>query len=416
MMRNRILLVCIILFIGVNILFVYFDDDGTIDRKSYINEWSEVFKADFYKKLEKPGVLTSIQQNDVYFDKSMGSFQEFLVKEGEQVNQGDELYTYLVNDYYETKTHLTNKISRINGEIAAIETAISEISGYQIPSSSVPRSSTSTDTDETKNKIEVKIETTRSPIEAKYMKEQYLTEKEKELAREEAYLSSIQAQVTELEAGGDTITVESPFQGNVTLVSESLGDPLMTIDSQELNIVSELTEDQRAVINKDMPVEIAVNENKTTWKGSITNISDSPEEVALHGKSEYPFRVAFAKDAKIEDLLPGYHANLSITTKESKGALALFDDAIFGDSIWEMTNGGKLRRIKIETGLQMGRMQEITNGAKAGEWVAKNPESSFRSSGVFLTPLKLGKTQWRDAFHFKDKKWNKYAIIGILSR
>lgn len=411
MKRGRILIACVILFIGINILFVYFDDNGTIERKSYVTEWSEVFVADFYKKMEKPGVLTPIKENDVYFDKSVGSFQGFLVEEGAQVNQGDQLYTYRVHDYYETKTYLTNERDKISGEIAAIETAISEISSYRIPSSS--GSGTNSTMDNTNNEIEIKIETPDQPIEAEYMKEQYLTEKQKELANEEAHLASVQTQLTELESGGDTITVKSPYQGNVTLVSESLGDPLMTIDSPGLHIVGELTEDERTVINKDMPVEIAVNENKTTWKGTITSISDSPEVIALHDNSAYPFSVAFAADAEIEDLLPGYHANLSITTDASKDAQALFDDAIVGNSVWKMTNEGKIRRQKVETGLKMGRMQEITEGAKTGEWIAKDPESNFRSGEIFLTPLKLEEMQWSD---FKDKSWNKYAIIGLLSR
>lgn len=413
MKQGRILIVSIILFIGINILFVYFDDNGTIDRKSYVNKWSEVFTADFYKKMEKTGVLTSIEENDIYFDKNLGSFQEFLVEEGAQVNQGEELYTYRVHDYYETKTYLINEMNKISGEIEAIETAISEISSYRIPSSTEKDVRTSTSMDNTNSEIEIKIETPNQPIEAEYMKEEYLTEKEKELASEEARLASVQAQLTELESGGDTITVESPYQGNVTLVSESLGDPLIRIDSKRLQVESEFTESQRAIIDKNMPVEIAVNENKTTWKGSITSISDSPEVIALHDNSEYSFSVAFPEDAKVEDLLPGYHANLSIITDVSKDAQSLFDEAIFGNSIWKMTSEGKIRRQKVEMGLKMGRIQEIKKGAETGEWIAKNPESNFRSGGIFLTPLKLDEIQWSD---FKSKSWNKYGVIGLLSR
>lgn len=420
MKRSRILIACIILFVGVNVLLVYLDDNGTVERKSYVNEWSEVSKADFYKKIEQPGVLTSIEKNDIYFDENTGSFQEFLIEEGAKVNQGDQLYSYHVHDYYDTKTYLTNQMTTINGEIAAIKKAISEISTYRIPSPSASGASTSTNMDETKGEIEIKVETSRPPIEAEYMKEQYLTEKEKELAREEAQLASIQTQLTELESGGDTITVESPYSGNVALVSDSLGDPIITIVGKDLHIVGKLTEDQREVVNKEMSVEIAIDgSNDATWKGTITNISDLPEEIALQGKSDYPFSVAFAEDAEeaeVTDLLPGYHADLSIITKESKGATALLDDAMFGDFVWEMTNGGKLVKQKVETGLEMDGMKEIKKGAKPGEWVAKNPEDEFLSGAIFLTPLKLSEIKWGDTFHFTYKNWNRYAVMGILSR
>lgn len=421
MKRGRLLIASVILFVGINVLLVWLDDNGTVEKKSYVNNWSEVFKANLYKKIEKPGVLTATAENDVYFDESLGSFQEFLVEEGAKVNQGDQLYTYRVHDYYETKTYLTHEMTRINGEIAAIETAISEISTYRIPNPPVSPTGTRTDitrtnTNEKNGKIEIKIETPRPPIETEYMKEQYLTEKEKELTGKRAQLASVQTQLTELESGGDTIMVESPYQGNVAVVSEALGDPIITINSATLQIVGELTEQERTIININMPVEVAINENNATWKGSITNISDLPEEVALHGKSDYPFSVSLSEDADVVDLLPGYHANLSITTKESKGATALFKDAMVGHSIWKMTNGGKLRKQKIETGIEMDGMYEIIKGAKPGEWVAKDPEAQFYSGATFLTPLKVDKIKWGDSFHFTYKNWNRYAVMGILSR
>ncbi|WP_404450897.1 efflux RND transporter periplasmic adaptor subunit [Virgibacillus necropolis] len=408
MNRGRILITSIILFIGINALLVYLDDNGTIERKSYVSEWSEVFTANLYKKMNKPGVLTSTAENDVYFDKSLGSFQEFLVQKGTQVNQGDQLYTYRVHDYYETKAYLTNEMSRINGEIAAIESAISEISLYQIPRSSAP-----INTDEESTDI---IISPNPPIEAEYMKEQYLTEKEKELARVEAQLESVQSQLTELESGGEMITVESPYQGKVTVVSEDLGDPIITINSSTLHIVGELTEQERTIIKKEMPVEISINENNTTLKGTITSVNDLPNQVELHDNSKYPFSVSFSKDAELENLLPGYHASLAITWKESRDATALFEDAIFSGSIWKMTNGGNLHKKKVKTGIEMASMQEITKGAKPGEWVAKNPQPQFRSGATFLTPLKLSQVRWSDTFDYENKNWSKHVVMGILSR
>lgn len=409
MKRGRLIVFSIILFIGVNGLLVYLDDNGTVERKSYVNEWSEVFKTNLYEKTNKPGVLTATAVNDVYFDKSLGSFQAFLVKKGIQVNQGDELYTYRVHDYYETKTYLTNELARINEEISAIETAISKISSYRI-------SSTSTSINEDNSETTDIIIPPQPPIEAEYMQEQYLTEKEKELSRMEAKEESLQSQLTELESGGETITVESPFQGKVTVVSEELGDPIISIVSSTLHVVGELTEQERTIIKKDMPVEISIKESNSTLKGTITSVSDLPNEVDLYDNSEYPFSVSFAEDEKIESLLPGYHASLTITTDKSKDATALFEDAIFGGFIWKMAADGKLHKRNIETDMEMASMQEITKGAKPGNWVAKIPHSQFRSGATFVTPLKWSQVRWSDLFNYDKKNWNRYVVMGLLSR
>ncbi|ASK61586.1 HlyD family secretion protein [Virgibacillus phasianinus] len=419
MKRTRILIAFITLFILVNILLVYLDDQGTVERKSYINDWSAVFTANLYNKMDKPGVVTLTAENNIYFDKSLGSFQEFLVEKGAKVSQGDELYSYRVHDYDETKDYLTSEMTKVSGEIAAIETAISEISNYRIPantsSSSPINNSPSPTTNDDKVDVDVNV-MPRPPFETEYMKEQYIVEKEKELARAEAKQESIQSQLTELESGGDTITVESPYQGTVMVISESLDDPIMKIGSTTLKIVGELTEEERTIIKEEMPVEIAVNENHAKMKGSVSEVSELPKEIELHADSVYPFSVSFEESGDLADLLPGYHTDLAITTKTAKDATTLYGDAIFNSTIWKMKKDGRLDHQKIETGMDMANMFEITKGAKPGEWVAKNPTSQFRSGATFITPVKLGQIDWDDTVEVNFKNWDKNFVLGLLSR
>ncbi|MFZ3578125.1 HlyD family efflux transporter periplasmic adaptor subunit [Virgibacillus sp. DJP39] len=411
MKRNRLLIAGVILFIGVNILLVYLDEDQTIKKKSYVSEWSEVFTANLYNKTNKPGVLSATASNDVYFDKSLGGFQEFLVEKGTQVKKGDDLYTYRVHSFYETKTYLTSELSRLDGEIEAIEEAINDISSYRIRNVPVHIITEN----ENKENGEIIIPA-RQSAEAEYMKEQYLTEKEKELAKVEAEKRSVETQLTELESGGNTITVESPYQGKVSLVSEALGDPIITISSRTLRVIGELTEKESTVIKEGMPVEVAINESNAMVKGQISNISELPNEIDLHEESDYPFSVSFAEGSEVENLLPGYHANLAIITKQSEDATALFEDSIFSGSVWKMTIDGELDNQKIETGLEMGSIQEITKNAKPGEWVAKKPKEAFRYNTTFVTPLKFNKIQVNDIFNIEHKGWSELVVTGLLSR
>ncbi|MBT2218376.1 efflux RND transporter periplasmic adaptor subunit [Virgibacillus dakarensis] len=411
MNRRKVILLCVTLFVGINSILLVMDDKK-VERKSYVREWSRIITADMYEKMHKPGVLTPVEENNVYFNEKMGTFGEFLLEEGAKVNVGDALYTYQVPDYYATKAQLESEVDTINGEIAAIEQAMSSISNYQIPKIEMVFG----DGNEKENREGRK--TTIPSADAEYMKEQYVTEKENELAQKNAQLKSVQAQLTELEMSGDTITVESPFQGNVTNVSDSLDDPIITIESTQLHVTGELTEKERMVLEQGMPAEISLSENDTVLQGTVQEVSDSPKTVALQGTSLYPFYVAFTDEAKdendTEQLLPGYHIDMAITTNESANATVAREDAVFGKTLWKMTSEGNLVKQKITTGIHMNEQIEITKGAKPGEWVAKDQKRQFRSNVTFITPLKINHIHWKQ--FFKQGNWKKDVVTGLLTR
>ncbi|WP_164670711.1 efflux RND transporter periplasmic adaptor subunit [Virgibacillus doumboii] len=407
MNRRKIFIALIIIFVAVNGLLILLDDTGKVDRVSYVHEWSETFEKDMYEKIETAGVLATVNEKNVYFDEDKGSFKEFLVEKGNNVNVGDGLFTYEVRDYYETKAHLESEQTRLNGEITAIEQAIDTMSFYQIPETDF-----SADYEDENANLEI----TGRSVDANYMKEQYLAEKEKELAQKNAQLQSIQAQLSELESTGETITVESPFEGEVVETSEALDNPVISIRDMQLQAEGELTEHERMNVEMNMPVEIAIRENDKVLQGSLEKISDSPKTVNIHGTSLYPFHAAFAEDAKTESLLPGLHADLSIITNESPDATVVKEKQIFDNSLWKMTSEGKLHKQDIKTGIQMDNIIEVTKGAESGEWVADEDKSQFRNAAPFVTPLKLENIQWKRLGKYDNVNWEKYFIIGMLSR
>ncbi|WP_235793041.1 efflux RND transporter periplasmic adaptor subunit [Virgibacillus salidurans] len=432
-MRRRLIQAAVVLFIGINFLLVYVDDDGNVERKSYIKNWSQVFEADVAERLHKPGVLASVSEDHVYFDENLGSFQEFLVEEGTEVNAGDDLYTYQVHDYVEAEADLMNEVEVLNGEIAAIEAAISEMELYQIPdqgggsSTQQPPPMPFDFEEEMPEEDEITeipgddemMETMEpeTPVEAELMKEQYIIEKEKELAQKTAELTSVESQLTELTSNGDTITVESPFQGKIKTVQETLDDPLITIESTALHAEGELTEQERTQIEQGQTVEVTLTEEDTLIEGEVAGVSDSPKAVEVEEESVYPFHVSLnetGEEGELEELLPGYHANLNITLDESLGAAVLFEDLVFTDAVWKMNAEGKLVEQGIETGILMNNMQEITEGAEVGEFVAEEPAGQFRRRAVFITPLKVQEVPWTNVFNYEN--WNRALISGLLSR
>ncbi|WP_188456408.1 efflux RND transporter periplasmic adaptor subunit [Virgibacillus oceani] len=408
MKRRRIIISCIALFVAVNIALVVFDKDGKVDRKSYVKDWSETVTTDMYVKMNKDGVLSSVKENNVYFDKELGTFQEFLVEEGTQVNAGDELFTYRANNYYETKLALKSEEEKVSGEIAAIEMAISTMSAFQVPQINLHIN------DDDGKQIG---ETTLPSVESEYMKKQYLAEKEKELAQKTAQLKSIQSQLTELDASGELITVESAYAGKVSMLSQALNDPIITIQDAQLHAIGELTEQERLQVEQGMAAEVTIKEGQTAISGSINEVSELPkEEVAINGTSVYSFSAVFSEDAETENLLPGFHTTIAITTNESLDATAAVEEALFGNYLWKMTEDGRLHKQEIETGIHMNNRTEITKGADPGEWVAEASDNQFRSEAIFITPLKLGKIHWSSIFRSKDKGRAENIVTGILSR
>ena len=489
--RSKVILTVVVLFIGINSLLVYFDDEERVPRLTYIQAWAETFEQDMYETIETTSVLATAEEKNIYFDQEKGNFQEFHVEEGTEVETGDHLFTYQVDSYSETMTDLESKQQKLTGEIQAIESAIAAISAYRIPQ---------TDMETEFDNEDGTLEMTSRSVDANYMKEQYLAEKENELAQKEAELQSVQAQISELETNGETVTVESPYQGEVTAVSDSLDNPVVTIWDKQLQAEGKLTETERMEVEQEMPVEVDIRENDAVLKGTLSVISDSPENVNVHGSSLYPFEASLedeagassekkqpaqseeaqqteasdiqiktppseeteqpddsrekegtapteetegsgqpsespdtgeteppssdnesgeqgeAEESNMENLLPGYHADLTITTNESQGATTVMEEQLFDKRLWKMTSEGLLVKQPVETGIQMDNLVELTEGATPGEWIAESDKDQFRDGAVFMTPLKLGDIEWQDLRKYGNVNWKRYMLIGLLSR
>ncbi|SFB37563.1 HlyD family secretion protein [Lentibacillus halodurans] len=447
MSRGKIIVTIVIVFIVMNCLLVYMDDEGKVARLSYIKDWSETFENDMYETIETAGVLSAVAEKNVYFDQEQGRFQEFLVEEGDVVNTGDQLFTYEVEHYAETRADLEHEQQKLTGEIEAIEAAIASMADYPIP-----ETDENTEFEDENSTLEM---TSRS-VDANYMKEQYITEKENERAQKEAELQSIQTQISELDSTGETITVESPYQGEVTAISDSLENPVVRIRDLQLQAEGELTETERMEVEQDMPVEVDIRENETVLQGTLSDISDTPKTADVHGSSIYSFAASLDEEAEtketveneapegqaelgqpedsseteqteapvteggeqtaMEGLLPGYHADLLITTNESVGATVVMDKQLVDGQIWKMANNGLLVKHTVETGIRMDELVEITEGAEPGVLIAESDRAQFHNDSIFITPLKLDDIEWKNPGKYDNVDWKRYFVTGLLSR
>ncbi|MEN2769074.1 efflux RND transporter periplasmic adaptor subunit [Ornithinibacillus xuwenensis] len=408
-MRRKIIWFVIFVFIAVNILLVFIDDSGKVTRHGYVSEWDNVYTTDLFETVDAKGVVAYADENYVFFDKSIGSFDGFLVEEGTEIAEGDPLFEYRVHDYATMEAALQNQLIQVKGEISAIEDAIAEMVAYTIPSPTVPVVNTDEEED-----INVVVPSS-DPIEAELQKKQFLIEKEQELVAKREQGKNIESQLDDLRAGGDTITVNSPYQGKVKSISSTLADPLIVIETTEIQVAGELTEDARISVEPGQSVEVTLVESEQELKGSVQGIGDSPVgDVAVNEQSVYPVDVAFADDSQLDAVLPGYHANLTITVNEALNAATIQEKYLFHNHIWRLSKDGKLEKVPIETGIFMGNQVEVMNGVVAGDTIATESMQSSFMDMPFITPLKFETVPWLKLGDYKD--WKHYLVMGLLAR
>ena len=131
--KKRLLQLGVILFICLNFILVYIDDEGKVDRLASISDWTQTFEANLEEKLYTKGVLAAKEEHNIYFDKNVGSFESFMVEEGSRVNPGDPLFSYKVVQYHQTEAELLDKTNQLEAEVTKIEQAIRKMTAFQIP-------------------------------------------------------------------------------------------------------------------------------------------------------------------------------------------------------------------------------------------------------------------------------------------
>ena len=194
MNRKKVLITAVIAltFMIVNIVLIVNDRSHRVDRVTFISDWTLADQKDMKEELQTSGVMDYMEEELIYMDDSTGSFREFLVDEGDEVQAGDELYSYDVHNFYEMKAKLDAEEERLQDDIKAVKEAVNKMRSKNI----------NQDTfrfvyPDNREAGTIKQNTSS----AEMMKEQYVIEKEKELAEKEAELGSVQSQIQDLTVG-----------------------------------------------------------------------------------------------------------------------------------------------------------------------------------------------------------------------
>lgn len=400
----------VIIFIVAN-LYLIFKKDSKIARSEYINEWTSIKEQNLVLSKKKEGVIAPLEEEYVYLKSGIGDFEQFLVKEGEEVQVGSSLFEYSPRNMEEAIKQFEAEITKLENERDAIEDAIDSLK-------KIEKSLSASSSEENNH------EAAASSIEAQ------IAEKKLQLSRIEAEINKYEELVANSDESMGSLTVESGISGVVKKISHDLQNPVVTITSDEKHIKGILEEEELQEIEEGMKVIIASKSSLKKLEGIISNISVNPEQDPHVDKSsQFEFTVDFVETSEEEDegveeqleeektleIFTGAHVDMKIITKEVEDALTIPESAIRKGYMYVLKGNGTIEKRPTETGIKVNNTYEITSEAEKGELIVNNP-SIMKTNSSFFTPIELGKMKKNDFKDMGKKELLKYIGKGFLSR
>ncbi|WP_449620843.1 efflux RND transporter periplasmic adaptor subunit [Robertmurraya sp. Marseille-Q9965] len=393
----------IVLFVAVN-FYLIFKKDSEVARAAYIDEWRKIKEQNLVLSKEKPGVVAPVEEEHVYFQNGAGDFEQFLVKEGDEVQTGTALFEYSPKNLEETIDQLEAEITRLESEEEALEDNIDNLEDIVLDLA------TSEDEESPSNEAII------ASIDAE------IYEKELQLSRIQAEIDKYEDLVSISDDGLKSLTVDSPIAGVVKSISHDLQNPVVTITSIDQKVVGLLDEEDMLEIKEGMSAVIYGSFGKR--EGTIAKIGVNPEQNPQVGeKSEYQFVVEMGgeevesgdTESDEKTILSGTHVNLKITTLEVEDALTLPDETIHVGNIYVLKDDGTIEKRKVKTGIEINGIHEISSKAELDELVVYEP-GNLKNKTTFFTPIDIAKMKKKDFKDMSKKEIFRYLGRGLLTR
>ncbi|WP_242216841.1 efflux RND transporter periplasmic adaptor subunit [Bacillus cereus group sp. BfR-BA-01380] len=316
----------------------------------------------------KPGNIESF-----YADATKGKVKDIAVKEGQEVNKGDKLFSY---DNEEINLQMKQ------AEIEQKVTSMRYDQGKKKIDSLKQDIKKAKDSGATKEAIE--------PLESQ-LNEMEMQQKTADLEKEKGNLH-----IEELKKKQGELTVYSNFAGVVqkldkdasqgsTPVMGGQGKAFLQIASKDaFQIQGTLTELQKSQIQKDQPITVTAKAaSKKKWTGKITEVSEYPTSAegnvqasaggeAGQNMSYYAYKASLDSQ---DGLSPGYHVSIQVNV-ENKKMVAVPHKSIVeekGESFVYVEDKGKLRKQIVKKGSSDGDWVEMLEGVTVGQKVVENP-------------------------------------------
>jgi len=314
-----------------------------------------------------PGMVVSENVTEIQKDSDK-TVDEVLVKEGDDVVEGQELFSYDMDQLQLTLDKQKLELEQLKATIENYKSQIEDLKKDEAKSWG-------------SDKLQYTIQIQSTQIDLKEA-ELNLQAKEREVAQSEAIL--------------ENAVVISPVTGRVTAINEggydNYGNPLAYITIQQagsFRIKGTLGELQRGGIMEGSRMKVVSRTDEAVfWMGTVTLVDyESPSQGSeydmyygmssdsMASSSKYPFYVELENT---DGLLLGQHVYMELDTGEEEQTSALSISSVFicydeeGSTYVWAENGGKLEKRTVTLGEYnfMTDMQEILEGLTEADYIA----------------------------------------------
>ncbi len=325
------------------------------------------------------GLVVSENVTEITKDSDK-SILELMVKEGDDVKEGQELFSYDTEELQLSLDKLLLEVEQLKGSIENFKA--------QIATLEKERNSVSE-----KRKLQYTVQIQSTQVDLKEA-ELNLNTKENEVKKAQDLL--------------ENATVVSPINGRIQSVSENgtdnWGNPLPYITIQQAGayrVKGMLGELQRGGIIEGSRITIRSRTDESTWSGTVTlvdyeNPSQGNEYDMYYGNSsdemtaasKYPFYIELDS---VEGLLLGQHVYLELEAEEAGSDYPAISSSFIcyeedGSAYVWAENRSKLEKRPVTLGEYdpMTDAQEITEGLTREDYIAF-PDSELCKEGVSTT-------------------------------
>ena len=239
------------------------------------------------------------------------------------------------------------------------------------------------------------------------LKEQ-LTTKEEELKviQDETLKKTMEEEITKLNdkikiiEDKSSYSVEAPFAGKVYIShqnsSENDPTPIMTLDSEDLYVKGQASEQDLSKINLNQEVQVMVNSTKEKVKGKVTFIGERPsvdkitsKKDSKQGLSYYDIKVNFLENQDLKNIKNGFHVQTTIEVlnnpiKVPYTALLQQDEKRF---VYKVIDGIVYKQ-EVKTGETNNEFAVITEGVGEKDKIIKSVNNKNIKEGENIYPSK----------------------------
>ncbi len=383
--------IAVALLLGIN-LFLILKEDSKVERSLFVQQWVSAKEQDLQETLVKDGVSAPLEEQHIYYDENKGSFEGFVVKEGDEVTTGTELFYYSIDSYTDAVNVLQSERDRVKRQLEGLEKQRTNL-GSLLTSSSMGMFDDLITDDPS---VEIDL----------YATEAEISKLESELEMYDERIASIDEKLPYLHEISD-------MDGVVKRINKDLSNPIMTLASKEPMIIGYVSEGEHVKLEPGLEVTITLKNRNKAYEGRVEAVAAFPDrEPDVKEESRYAFKVV--PTDSIEDLTHGSHVDIKIITQEIQDAITVPHQSLHQSQLYVLQDG-QIEKRDVTTGLRVGTTQEIVTGLEVEEVLLRKPIRFEGETAVFYTPLHVNRWEKEMFNALRKKEMLKMVGKGFFS-